>query len=137
MEGSNVLREYNITSGKIQTGVGWSVSGVERRGKREIADYVLVYKGIKLAVVEAKRDELEVGECEMQSKKYAEKLKLDTTYCKLPIFSTVQNYKIHSFFKASWPQWSVAERRPRSFAFSLLYMAGLKPPRASCGRSWL
>ncbi len=80
MEGSNVLREYNITSGKIQTGVGWSVSGVERRGKREIADYVLVYKGIKLAVVEAKRDELEVGECEMQSKKYAEKLKLDTTY---------------------------------------------------------
>ncbi len=72
VEGSKVLREYNITAGKIQTG------GV--RGKREIADYVLVYKGIKLAVVEAKSDELEVGEGVMQAKKYAEKLKLETTY---------------------------------------------------------
>jgi len=72
VEGSKVLREYNITAGKIQTGGG--------RGKREIADYVLVYKGIKLAVVEAKSDELEVGEGVMQAKKYAEKLKLQTTY---------------------------------------------------------
>jgi type I restriction enzyme, R subunit len=72
VEGSKVLREYNITAGKIQTGGG--------RGKREIADYVLVYKGIKLAVVEAKSDELEVGEGVMQAKKYADKLKLETTY---------------------------------------------------------
>ncbi len=72
VEGSKILREYNITAGKIQTGGG--------RGKREIADYVLVYKGIKLAVVEAKSDELEVGEGVMQAKKYAEKLKLETTY---------------------------------------------------------
>ncbi|MEZ4799161.1 MAG: DEAD/DEAH box helicase family protein [Flavobacteriales bacterium] len=72
VEGSKILREYNITSGKIQTGGG--------RGKREIADYVLVYKGIKLAVVEAKSDELEVGEGVMQAKKYAEKLNLETTY---------------------------------------------------------
>ena len=72
VEGSKVLLEYNITAGKIQTGGG--------RGKREIADYVLVYKGIKLAVVEAKSDELEVGEGVMQAKKYAEKLKLETTY---------------------------------------------------------
>ncbi|MBP9210864.1 MAG: DEAD/DEAH box helicase family protein [Saprospiraceae bacterium] len=72
VEGSKVLREYNITAGKIQTGGG--------RGKREIADYLLVYKGIKLAVVEAKSDDLEVGEGVMQAKKYAEKLKLETTY---------------------------------------------------------
>jgi type I restriction enzyme, R subunit len=72
VEGSKVLREYNITAGKIQTGGG--------RGKREIADYVLVYKGIKLAVIEAKSDELDVGEGVMQAKKYAEKLKLATTY---------------------------------------------------------
>lgn len=71
VEGSKVLREYNITAGKIQTGGG--------RGKREIADYVLVYKGIKLAVVEAKSDELEVGEGVMQAKKYAQKLQLETT----------------------------------------------------------
>ena len=72
VEGSKVLREYPITAGKIQTG------GI--RGKRDIADYVLVYKGIKLAVVEAKSDALEVGEGVMQAKKYAEKLKLETTY---------------------------------------------------------
>jgi type I restriction enzyme R subunit len=59
VEGSKVLCEYNITHGKIQTGGA--------RGKREIPDYVLVYKGIKLAVIEAKSDELEVSEGVMQA----------------------------------------------------------------------
>ena len=72
VEGSKVLREYNITAGKIQTGGG--------RGKRDIADYVLVYKGIKLAIIEAKSDVCEVGEGVMQAKKYASKLQLETTY---------------------------------------------------------
>jgi len=72
VEGSKVLREYHITQGKIQTGGG--------RGKKEIADYVLVYKGIKLAIVEAKSDEQEVGEGVMQAKKYSQKLQLETTY---------------------------------------------------------
>jgi type I restriction enzyme R subunit len=72
VEGSKVLREHPITEGKIQTGGG--------RGKREIADYVLVYKGIKLAIVEAKSDVQEVGEGVMQAKKYAAKLQLETTY---------------------------------------------------------
>ncbi len=72
VEGSKVLREYHITEGKIQTGGG--------HGKKEIADYVLVHKGIKLAIVEAKSDELEVGEGVMQAKKYAQKLQLETTY---------------------------------------------------------
>jgi type I restriction enzyme R subunit len=72
VEDSKILREYNITAGRIQTG--------GNRGKREIADYVLVYKGIKLAVVEAKSMLLEVGEGVMQAKKYADKLKLETTY---------------------------------------------------------
>lgn len=72
VEGSKVLREFNITAGKIQTGGG--------RGKREVADYILVYKGIKLAVIEAKSDVQDVGEGVMQAKKYADKLQLDTTY---------------------------------------------------------
>jgi len=72
IEGSKILREYNITAGKIQTG------GV--RGKKTIADYVLVYKGIKLAIIEAKSDDLGVGEGVAQAKQYAEKLKLETTY---------------------------------------------------------
>ena len=72
VEGSKVLREYNITAGKIQTGGG--------RSKKIIADYVLVYKGIKLAVIEAKSEDLIVGEGVAQAKQYADKLKLETTY---------------------------------------------------------
>lgn len=72
VEGSKILREYHITAGKIQTGGG--------RAKKLTADYVLVYKGIKLAVVEAKSNDLVVGEGVAQAKLYAEKLNLDTTY---------------------------------------------------------
>jgi type I restriction enzyme R subunit len=74
VEGSKVLRERlaQITDGKIQAGGG--------RSKPLIADYILVYKGIKLAVVEAKSDELGVGEGVAQAKLYAEKLNLETTY---------------------------------------------------------
>jgi type I restriction enzyme R subunit len=72
IEGSKILREYNITAGKIQTGGS--------RSKKIIADYVLVYKGIKLAVVEAKSYDLGVGEGVAQAKQYADKLKLETTY---------------------------------------------------------
>ncbi len=72
VEESRILREFNITVGKIKTG------GV--RAKKLIADYILVYKGVKLAVVEAKSDELEVGEGIAQAKLYAEKLGLEITY---------------------------------------------------------
>jgi type I restriction enzyme R subunit len=72
IEGSKILREYHITAGKIQTGGG--------RAKKLTADYVLVYKGIKLAVIEAKSDELEVGEGVAQAKQYAEKLQIETTF---------------------------------------------------------
>ncbi|NBW72303.1 MAG: type I restriction endonuclease subunit R, partial [Flavobacteriia bacterium] len=41
VEGSKILREYNITAGRIQTG--------GRRSQAIFADYVLSYKGIKLA----------------------------------------------------------------------------------------
>ncbi len=72
IEGSKVLREFNITAGRIQAG------GV--RAKKLTADYILVYKGVKLAVIEAKSDELIVGEGVAQAKQYAEKLNLETTY---------------------------------------------------------
>ncbi len=72
IEGSKILREYNITAGKIQTG------GI--RGKLLTADYLLVYKGIKLAVVEAKSAGIGVGEGVAQAKQYAEKLNIETTY---------------------------------------------------------
>ncbi|HAX95031.1 MAG TPA: restriction endonuclease subunit R, partial [Prolixibacteraceae bacterium] len=71
MEGSRIFREYKITQGKILSG---------GRGKRLIADYILSYKGMNLAVVEAKSDNLAVGEGVMQAKQYAEKLQLATAY---------------------------------------------------------
>lgn len=74
VEGSKILRERNvckITEGRIQVG---------GRKKPLIADYILVYKGIKLAVIEAKSNELEVGEGVAQAKQYAAKLNLETTY---------------------------------------------------------
>jgi type I restriction enzyme, R subunit len=72
VDGSKIQREYKITAGKIQTGGG--------RAKPLIADYILVYKGRKLAVIEAKSDELEVGEGVAQAKQYAIMLHLDFTY---------------------------------------------------------
>lgn len=67
-----VHREFQITAGKIKATGG--------RGKALIADYILSYKGRKLAVVEAKSDECYVGEGVAQAKDYAEKLKLDDAY---------------------------------------------------------
>ncbi|KAF5421777.1 MAG: type I restriction enzyme, R subunit [Candidatus Methanocomedens sp.] len=72
VEDSKVLREHHITLGKLQTGAG--------RAKPLISDYILVYKGRKLAVIEAKSDTLEVGEGVAQAKNYAEKLHLQTTF---------------------------------------------------------
>ena len=74
-EGSKVLRERNvckITDGRIQVG--------GKRTKPLIADYILVFKGIKLAIVEAKSNVLSVREGVAQAKQYAQKLNLDTTY---------------------------------------------------------
>ena len=72
VEGSKIHREFPITIGRIQSG--------GTRAKRLKADYVLEYKGIKLAVIEAKSDELEVGEGVAQAKLYAQKLEIETTY---------------------------------------------------------
>src|SRR3989338_7850714 len=72
IEGSKVLREFRITLGRIMTG------GV--RGKPEIADYILVYKNMKIGVVEAKHEGLSATEGVAQAKAYAEKLEIKYTY---------------------------------------------------------
>ena len=75
VEGSRVLRERHlnqITDGRIQTGGG--------RGTPLIADFILEYKGKKLAVIEAKKDSLDVAEGVAQAKLYASKLNVLTTY---------------------------------------------------------
>jgi type I restriction enzyme R subunit len=70
--GSKVLREFHITAGKIQTG------GL--RAKPMIADYILVYKNVKIGVIEAKSAEQAVGEGVAQAKAYAGKMAIDYTY---------------------------------------------------------
>lgn len=69
---TKVFREFPITIGKLQSSGG--------RGKALTADYVLAYRGRKLAVIEAKSDDLAVGEGVAQAKQYAEMLALDVTF---------------------------------------------------------
>lgn len=69
---SRIQREYNINAGEIRAG------GI-RSGQMK-ADYVLIYKNRKLAVIEAKSNELVVGEGVAQAKQYASKLELTYTY---------------------------------------------------------
>lgn len=72
VEGSRVMREYRITEGRLQ--------GAGQRAKPEIADYVLVYRNHKLAVVEAKRLSASYTEGLAQAKQYAGKLRVRFTY---------------------------------------------------------
>jgi type I restriction enzyme R subunit len=72
VEGSRVMREYRITEGRLQ--------GAGQRAKPEIADYVLVYRNHKLAVVEAKRRDLPYTEGLAQAKQYAGKIGSRFTY---------------------------------------------------------
>ncbi|MEQ1556977.1 MAG: DEAD/DEAH box helicase family protein, partial [Gallionella sp.] len=67
VEGSKVLREYRISEGRLH--------GARQRGTPEIADYVLVYRGHKLAVLEAKRWDLPHSTGLAQAKSYAHKIR--------------------------------------------------------------
>lgn len=72
VEGSRILREYPITLGRIE--------GLGRRAKPLIADYVLVYRNTKLAVIEAKAWDEELTKGVAQAKEYAGKLAVRFTY---------------------------------------------------------
>lgn len=72
VEGSRIRREYRITLGRLE--------GHGRRGKPLIADYVLIYRNTKLAIVEAKAwdEPLTLGVA--QAKDYASKLAVRFAY---------------------------------------------------------
>src|SRR5512137_2898867 len=72
VDGSKILREYPITLGRIE--------GLGRRGKPLIADYVLVYRNHKLAVIEAKAWDKPLTEGVGQAKDYAEKIAVRVAY---------------------------------------------------------
>ena len=71
-EGSKILREYFITPGRLE--------GFGKRGKADKADYILVYRNHKLAVVEAKAWNEKLSEGVGQAKKYAGKMNIRHTY---------------------------------------------------------
>jgi type I restriction enzyme, R subunit len=72
VEESRIRREYPITLGRLE--------GQGRRGKSLTADYVLVYRNTKLAVVEAKAWNEELTEGVAQAKNYAGKLAVRYAY---------------------------------------------------------
>jgi type I restriction enzyme R subunit len=72
VEGSYIRREYPITLGRLE--------GHGRRAKPLIADYVLIHRNTKLAVVEAKAWDEPLTEGVAQAKDYAGKLVIRFTY---------------------------------------------------------
>ncbi len=72
VEGSRILREYPITPGRLE--------GYGRRGKPLIADYVLIYRNHKLAVIEAKAWDESLTEGVAQAKNYADKMAIRFGY---------------------------------------------------------
>jgi type I restriction enzyme R subunit len=72
VHGTRIRREHPITQGRLQSG--------GRRGRQFKADYVLEYKGQKLAIIEVKREGLPVGEGVAQAKEYAHKMDIRLTY---------------------------------------------------------
>jgi type I restriction enzyme R subunit len=72
VEGSLVRAEYKISDGEIKPG------GI--RASFDKADYVLIYRNKKIAVIEAKSNESDVSEGVAQAKTYAQKLQVLTTY---------------------------------------------------------
>ena len=72
VEGTRILREHHITDGRIQAN--------GERGKKDIADFVLVYNNVKIAVVEAKAEDKSAADGVAQAKDYAHKLDIDYTY---------------------------------------------------------
>ena len=71
VEGSRIRREQ-ICPGRIQSG--------GRRANAKFVDYILMYRGKKLAVIEAKSDEKSVSDGVGQAKDYAAKLNIQTTF---------------------------------------------------------
>jgi type I restriction enzyme R subunit len=72
VEGSRIRREYPITLGRLE--------GLGRRAKPLTADYVLIYRNTKLAVIEAKPWDEPLTQGVAQAKNYAGKLAVRFTY---------------------------------------------------------
>lgn len=74
--GRQMREEYYFTDGRYHI----QQNGRARRGERAFADYLLVYKNIPLAVVEAKDNKHEVGSGMQQALRYAQVLDVPFAY---------------------------------------------------------
>src|SRR5947207_14931255 len=72
VEGSRIHREYQITLGRKE--------GHGRRGRAHTADYILVYRNHKLAIVESKASHHSLTEGVAQAKDYADRLAVRFAY---------------------------------------------------------
>ncbi|MDA9747620.1 DEAD/DEAH box helicase family protein [bacterium] len=69
---TEIKREFLISPGQVSPG--------NNNKTRSVADYILIYKNRKLAVIEAKKEELDVSEGVGQAKDYAKKLNLKSAF---------------------------------------------------------
>ena len=110
-EASRIRREV-IAPGRIE--------GAGRRAKAEIADYVLVYRNTKLAVIEAKRRDLPDTEGVGQAKQYAGKLQTRFAYSTngAGIYQIDMQTGAESYVSA-WPSpeslWALAYPEPNAW----------------------
>ena len=72
VEDSKIYLEYPISKGRLL--------GNGRRASSLSADYVLIYKNRRLAVIEAKKRDLHYSEGVAQAKEYAQRLQIRYTY---------------------------------------------------------
>ena len=83
---TKIDRAFTITLGKLQRG---------GRAQHLFADFILIYKNVKLAVIESKSIVLEVGEGVAQAKNYAQKMQLDYAFA----CNGTEIYKIFSQYE--------------------------------------
>jgi type I restriction enzyme R subunit len=95
--GSRILREFKITQGRL--------IGAGRRTDPDTADYILVYRNRKLAVIEAKREELSEAEGVAQAKHYAGKMAVRFAYA-------TNGHKIYRMDLGSTPVQEPASLQP-------------------------
>jgi type I restriction enzyme R subunit len=72
VEDSRIQVEYPISQGRL--------IGNGRRAKPLSADYVLIYKNRRLAVIEAKKRDLHYSDGVVQAKEYADRLQIRYAY---------------------------------------------------------
>ena len=74
-ESSQIREEYYFTAGRMH------ISGqIAERGKRNFVDFLLVYKNVQLAIVEAKDNNHSLGSGMQQGLSYAEALDVPFVY---------------------------------------------------------